>query len=326
VQFLKEIRGTDAAQAELDRLIAATGTAPESLTYRALRAALIFETGSRDDALAQFSGILGTTSEDTPQLRDIRVTYARALDTNGDRAAASAEIGQVLAADPSHVEALKMRARWKIAEDKPGEAIIDLRTALNQNARDPGTLTLMAEAHLREGATELAGERLSLAVEASGARAEESLRYAQFLMQQNRPEVASRVLIDARRAAPGDLRLLTSLIEVLVAMKDWTRAEAAVDEMAQFTGTEARATEDRMRTALALAQNRTDEALQMMQGMVESGTANISIIAATVQTQVRSGKLDEARAFLDTELAKAPESPELRILSANLDFMRGDLA
>ncbi len=326
VQFLKEIRGNESALAELDRLIAVVGTAPESLTYRALRAALIFETGQQDEALAQFAEIFSGTTEDTAQLRDIRVTYARALDAKGDRPAASAEIERILTGDPSNIEALKIRARWKIADDKPGEAIIDLRTALNQNARDPGILPLMAEAHLREGAPELAGERLALAVEASGARAEESLRYAQFLMQQNRPEVASRVLIDARRVAPGDLRLLTALIEVLIAMKDWPRAEAALADMAQFTGDEARTTEERIRTALALAQDRTGDALDMMQNMVESGNADVSIVAATVQTQIRSGKIDEARAFLDTELEKTPDNPDLRMLSANLDFMRGDVA
>ena len=37
-----------------------------------------------------------------------------------------------------------------------------LRTALDQNPRDPGILTLMGEAHERDGSRELAGERSNL--------------------------------------------------------------------------------------------------------------------------------------------------------------------
>lgn len=326
VQFLKVTQNNAAALAELDRLIAATGTGSESLTYRALRAALHFEDGKGPEALKAFSDLLSAETEDTPALRDIRITYARALDVSGNRTAASAEVETVLAADPSHVEALKLRAKWKIAADQPGEAIIDLRTALNQDPRDPGILTLMAEAHLREGSPELAGERLAFAVEASGARAEESMLYARFLMQQKRPEVAARVLTDARRLAPGNLQLLTALVEVQLAMQNWPAAEEAIGAMGQIDTPEAKSTTDRMRTALALAQNRVGDALQMMQGMVEGGTADMAIIVATIQAQVGSGKLDEARAFLDTELAKAPEDPQLQALAANLEYMKGNVS
>lgn len=325
VQFLKVTQDNNAALAELERLIDANGPGPESLTYRALRAAMVFETGKSAEALQQFADLLAAEQEDTDQLRDIRITYARVLDAIGDRSAASAEVETVLAADPSHVEALKLRAKWKIAADQPGDAIIDLRTALNQDPRDPGILTLMAEAHLREGSPELAGERMALAVEASGARAEESLLYSRFLIEQNRPEVAARVLTDARRQAPGNLRVLTALVEVQLAMQNWTAAEEAIAAIAQIDSAEAKTTTERMRTALALAQNRIGDALEMMQGMAESGTANIAIIIATIQTQVRSGNLEEARAFLNTELAKAPDDPQLQALSANIDYMTGNV-
>ena len=37
-----------------------------------------------------------------------------------------------------------MEATWLIDEDKPGEAIVALRNALNQAPQDTQTLTLMA--------------------------------------------------------------------------------------------------------------------------------------------------------------------------------------
>ena len=75
----------------------------------------------------------------------------------------------MLAEDPGHVAALKQRALRLIEADQPEAAIRDLRAALNQEPRDAEILTLMAMAHEREGARELAGERLALAVEVSDA-------------------------------------------------------------------------------------------------------------------------------------------------------------
>ena len=77
-----------------------------------------------------------------------------------------------------------------------------MRTALAEAPRDPEIMTIMAIAHEREGARELAGERLALAVEASGQAPAESLRYARFLMQDDRLGPAEGVVVDALRRAP----------------------------------------------------------------------------------------------------------------------------
>ena len=69
---------------------------------------------------------------------------AQMLSATGNAVGARARIEEVLAEDPTNVEALKMRAAWLIDEDKPGDAIVDLRAALDQAPRDAAILTLMA--------------------------------------------------------------------------------------------------------------------------------------------------------------------------------------
>ena len=82
----------------------------------------------------------------------------------------------------------------------------------------------MAFAHERAGDRGLMGERLALAVEASNRAPAESLRYANFLMQEDRPGPAEGVVTDALRRDPENRELLDMLGRIHLARKDWARA------------------------------------------------------------------------------------------------------
>ena len=120
--------------------------------------------------------------------------------------------------------ALKMSASWLIDSDRPDEAISALRQVLDQEPEDAEAMTLMARAHQRNGNPRLAQDLLALAVEASGNAPRESLRYAGLLQEQERYTVAEQVLVNALRASPGHLQLLTQLGDVYLATDDWPRA------------------------------------------------------------------------------------------------------
>ena len=146
------------------------------------------------------------------------------LAETGQAAESAALVEKVLAEDRTHVGALKLRARAAIAADRPDAAIQDMRTALTAAPRDPEVMTIMAFAHERDGDRGLMGERLALAVEASNRAPTESLRYANFLMQEDRPGPAEGVVTDALRRDPENRELLDMLGRIHLARKDWARA------------------------------------------------------------------------------------------------------
>jgi cellulose synthase operon protein C len=230
VQLLQAARGVEPAKTELDRLATANAGTANADLYRALRAVMDFEGGAQSEAITTFEDIL-KTAEASDQTRRIKGMLARLLDATGNRVGARARIEEVLVEDPTNVDALKLRASWLIAEDKPGEAIVDLRAALDQNPRDAGILTLMAQAHERDGSPELAGERLALAVEVSGRAADESLRYARFLIQQDRRAPAEAVLVDAIAVTPANVDLLSQLGALRLANSDWARVQDVIDSL-----------------------------------------------------------------------------------------------
>ena len=148
VQLLQATRGIEAAKAELGRLIAANDGTTNADLYRALDATFDFGAGKHDEAIAALETIIKAASP-SDQTRRIKIMLAKMLEATGNRVGARASIEEVLAEDVTNVEALKMRAGWLIEEDRPGEAIVDLRAALGQAPRDAAILTLMAAAHER---------------------------------------------------------------------------------------------------------------------------------------------------------------------------------
>jgi tetratricopeptide (TPR) repeat protein len=324
IQLLKATRGIEATQAELDRLIQANdGTANADL-YRALDATIDFEAGKQDEAIAAIEAVL-KAADASDQTRKIKVMLAKMLEATGNSVGARSRIEEVLAEDATNVEALKMRASWLIQEDRPGEAIVDLRAALGQAPRDASILTLMAAAHERDGSLELAGERLALAVEVSGSAPEESMRYAQFLLRQDRVQAADTVLTDARRVSPAHVGVLAMLADIALSTQDWSRAQEIADTLAKIGTPEAEGASKALKAALLLGQDRTEEGLAFLEEQVGKGNDDLAAIQMILQARIRSGKPEEARAYLDSELAKRPDDPGLLLLSAGLHALMGEV-
>jgi cellulose synthase operon protein C len=325
VQFLQRTRSPEAAAAELDRLIAASAGSPGSDLYRALRATLDFEGGRQDAAIAAVEEIVKTAPA-SDQTRKIKITLAQMLSVSGNAVGARARIEEVLTEDPTNVEALKMRAAWLVEEDKPGDAIVDLRAALDQAPRDAAILTLMAQAHERDGSPELAGERLALAVEVSGSAPDEALRYARFLLRDGRTDPAIAILVDANRSNPGNMAILSLLAELYLGASDWARAQDTADQMRAIGTPEADSTAQKVQAALLLGQNRTDDGIAFLEGLVSAGDTDATTVAMILQTRLRAGKTAEARSYLDDQIARAPDNPQLQLLSASLYAVSGDAA
>lgn len=329
VQFLQMTRGRPAAREELNRLISANaGTANEDF-YRSLLALMDYEEGNSEGAIADMRSILEGAEPGAETLK-MKTMLARMLLEQGDTAGADALVAEVLSEDSSNVPALKMRAARIIDQDRSGEAIIDLRTALGQSPRDPEILTLMALAHERDGDTELMGERLALAVEVSNSGAPEAIRYARFLISQGRNPVAISVLNDALNNAPRNVELLLLLADLHLQARDWPQAQTIAQTLSRIDTPQAQQAMTELQARILLGQNRTDESMALLQGQLDQGedATGSEVARATgliVQTQIRSGKVDAARATLDEALTTHPDNADLQLLDANLHALMGEV-
>jgi tetratricopeptide (TPR) repeat protein len=323
VQFLQTAHGEQAARAKLDGLIAANAGTENADLYQAMIAVFDFDQGNHPEAITALRAIT-TDQEPTVQNQRIRIMLARMLDTLGDRAGAAEEVAAILDTDISHVPALKLRATWLIEADDPDAAITDLRAALNQSPRDAEILTLMAEAHTRGGSSELAGERLALAVNVSGSEPDAALRYVQFLLQDNRRQAAESVLVEAHRAHPTDLEIISRLADFWLQDQNWASARTLLADLRRLSGDQAANVAITLEAEILMGEGQADQSLAILQeqlaDMGDQARATVTVVLA----QIRSGKTDEARSYLDSALIAAPDDITLQILSGSLHMMTGN--
>ena len=323
VEFQKSVRGADVALATLDSLISANAQTPNADLYTSLRASLRFEQGQTQEAIAETEAVLAK-AQPSDQTRRIKILLARMLDESGDGIRARALIEEVISEDPAQVEALSMRAGWRVAEDRAGDAIVDLRAALGQNPEDPRLLMELATAYIRDGSLDLAGDALAQAVKASGGAPETALRYASFLQERGLETIAKTVLYDAWRTNPSNPDILESLAGIAVASQDWTLAREVSAMMRSFGNDAFTAAADQLDSTILIGQDRLEDGLALLETRASESSADNRWTALLVQAQIRSGKTADARRFLDEALARTPDDRDLRHQSAALDSLMGN--
>lgn len=331
-QFLLEIRGPDAARAELRARIVAAGTGTDAaVATRAFRRALAgldYAGGDRAGGIAATRALVAETPP-SDEARDLKAGLAQMLEEDPDpavRAEGEALVESVLAEDPTHLPALKLHARAAIDGDRAETAIRDMRTALTVAPRDPEVMTLTALAHERLGQRALMGEQLALAVEASNRGRNESLRYANFLMQENRPDPAGSVIADALRRAPDDPDLLQTMGRIRLAQRDWEGAGEAIAALRAQGGAVA-AMADALDAARLQGEGRTGESLARLEALAGSagggGDGDDAALAALVRARVAAGDAAGAETALDARLKADPGDQAARTLKAGLAALGG---
>lgn len=321
IRFLAEHRSTKIAVDELDTIIAGGATTP---IFRSARAGFLFDLGERDKAIADMRAVL-QSSKDADDVRRIKVGLARMLTATGQEDEARQLVDEVLAEDSGAVEALKLKATWFIRDDKVGDAISILREAIDDNPNDATLMTLMAQAYERDGNRDLMREMLSLAVNASNRAPDESLRYAQFLVGENKLVQAESVIIDALRLSPGNGGLLIPLGQIYLAMQDWPRANAVAEQLAAGTGANERSAAVTLRAAVLSGQRKGDEAIGYLQGLVEGDNADLGTRVALLRTYIANDRIDRALAYANQMLHEAPDDPDLQFINGSVQLLAGNL-
>lgn len=333
VRFLSELRGPEAALAELNTILAAdprpADVATDPDTFRALHAGFLFAMRQPAEAVAEMQDILapydGTTveGEALEKLNRFKVSLAQMQAATGNQVAARALVEEVLTTDASDVNALKLKASWQILDDKTAEAIVSLRSALSEAPRDAEIMTLLSAAYEREGNRDLMGEMLSLAVEASNRAPQPSLRYANFLAQQEKYRAAEEVVINALRLAPRDVNLLGTLGRVHLAMEDWARARQDIDRLRQLDDPQAASQADELQAQLLARQRKTDDLTAFLEQM---GEGDVNSAAAVIRANLLSGRTDVALDRSARLLEENPEDPAVRFIRGLVLTIAGQYA
>ncbi|MEL6516378.1 MAG: tetratricopeptide repeat protein [Pseudomonadota bacterium] len=313
IVFLREMRGEDAALEQLDRFVA-DGVNPA--LFGSIAAEIRFDAGDTAGAIMAMEALLDGAVRGR-QTRDNKVSLARMLAAEGKVIEARQYVDEVLAQDVGHVEGLKIRAAWLIQDDRADDAIAALRAALDQAPLDAQAMTLMAEAHTRNGNRGLAGEMLSLAFEASGSKPEEALNYARFLAADGKDRTAEAIVRNALQVTPGDARLLSFLGQAYVARQDWMRAARIEGELRAQPTSEARDAAQALEVMRLNARQLSAEAIGFLEELTDRDGTNGAELAV-VRAHFAARDYAAAERFIDAALSQDPDRPVMRYLKASL--------
>lgn len=347
IQFLRTHRGPEAGLQQLGTAEAASGATPAAAVYRGLRALFEFD-DAQNDALTAAEAEAEAGAAFDPAAQTARADVLRAAITElpaddlflpvlqtglarvqlalGQPAEARATVDSVIAADRTFADALRLRAAIALDDDRPTDAVNDLRAALDQDPRDVEALLLLAQAHEADGATDLAGDRLAEANAASGNAADVALRYAGFLVEQGRIRPAEAVLSDALRLSPDNLQLLTARADLM--LRDGRRDEAAtlVDRIAALPDPAAGPVVRQFRVLLLEAENRTEESIALLREMAQGEDGTVATQIGLVNRLVAIGDTKGALAQLKEAAARFPDDPRVVTLNAALLLQLGQTA
>jgi cellulose synthase operon protein C len=292
---------------------------------KSLHAAFVFEDGDHKTAIAELKALIANAPADA-KTNAIKVSLARMLAADGDQAAATKMIDDVLQADSGQLDAMKLKAGWLIDTDKTGDALVLLRDALGQSPQDPALMTLMARAYERDGNRNLEADALLQAVNASNHAAPESLQYAGFLMNDAKYSSAESVLIDAVRVAPTNPDLLSALARTHLAMKDWARASQDINTLRALNTPATTDTANQLQAQLLQAQSRGEDLIAFLNNLANSGPASISADIALIRTQAKGGDLAGALTRSADLAAKNPDSAAAQLIHASVLGAMGRIA
>ena len=320
VQLVRATKGSDEALAEIEKILLDTSN-PD--IFRSIRAGLIFDGGDRETAMAELEQLVAN-GEPSDQTRTFKIILARMQRSIGNQVGARALVEEVLAEDPTQVEALKMKADFLIDGDKADEAVALLRRALDQKPTNASILTITARAHERNGDRELMGEALALAAEVSGAAPLESLRLAGFLASRGQLAPAEQALIESLRRNPNHAQLLSQLGAIYMQMEKLEDAIIIEDRLRSLDTDETTSQADGLKLAVLRAQNRNEDVVSLIQELAGADLDRARGMIALIRTYLASGDFDKASDVLAKAVLEEPENLQLRFAEGVVSGIGGD--
>lgn len=316
IELIAATRGPDAARAEL--VTRAEREGPGGQVDLALA---IFDAQRGDLEAAKARAEVAITTAASPDRADAgRLLLARLLDplTEADRRTGLIEA--VLARDANNVEALTLRGETRIRQDRYAEAIADLRAALAGAPQSANILELMAIAHERDGAPELARERRALAAHVSDYAPGPTLRYAGRLIREGDPETAETIISDALARAPENRNLLAALAEARLVRGDIAGARGVAAQIAGLGddgGLSAR-----IEGAALMEMGQTAAATALLSEVWEDSGVKADL-ETLVRLHMRLDEPEKAAALIESALADAPGDIRSWLLLADVRLVTG---
>ncbi|MHA7871728.1 MAG: tetratricopeptide repeat protein [Hyphococcus sp.] len=294
LDVIRVILENEGEAAATDKIKTYADASPDDIDLQFALAAFYRQNGKNDLEFEQLSSL--ARSEDMDIVLRARNEIAAYHLRNGDRETAEGMIADILATDERNTDALIKRAGLLIDDGSYDEAILDLRTALDNDPDSADVMALMALAFEKQGEPSVARAEFAKAFEASGQSARIGSAFANFHLRQGDRSRAEEVLVDSLASNPGDLDNLKLLAAIRLAQQNWRGAEEVADIIERLENQNELA--ERIKSAAFAGLGDYDLMIKTLSAQNENTPLESRPLAALVSAYIRSDRADEAEELL----------------------------
>jgi len=219
----------------------------------------------------------------------------------GNREKAETLVNEVLAQDKTNENSLLLRAGYQLAEQKFDDAVVSLRTVLRDNPDSVRALGLLGQAYDAMGSGELAVESFYKAFQLSPGTAVVANQLAKIQIKQRKFSQADELLLESIARGNRSVEAVRLLAQVKLSLGEWDKAEQLARQLQKVEGQEA--VSQQVLGVVYQGREEQEASIEAFKRAHELAPASTQPIVALVRTYVRSGKIDDARRFLNSVLS-----------------------
>jgi tetratricopeptide (TPR) repeat protein len=316
VSFLRAVKGQAIARKELEGLVTSN---PSNAAYQFAMAQVDFSEKQSDAAVARLEKYVAENPEKPDAVRAKLMLSTMNLQL-GQRDKAKTIIDEILSRDAKNAEALGLRANLSLDAGQTDSAVADLREALNQQPNSVPLLMLLGRAHERQGAVDLANDRMAQAVKASNSAPQIVLDYVAFLERRNRIDDVGAALDAAVTQNPNSVPLLQALARFRLNRQDWVGAQSIAESLKKL-GDQSGASQQIVGAA-QFGQKKYDDSIETLKNAYSATPDAVQPMYSLYLAYVQSGKIPEAENFLKSILTASPDNADALVLMGSLKAMQ----
>ena len=319
VTFLETRVGAAAAEKELLRMKSDDALEREA----SLMLAAHYQRNNRLDLARAELEALAAADPRGPDGETARSRLAVLLIRQGDRDTAVRLLEETLEANPRAFEALQARAGLSLAENRPDDAIVDLRVMLRDQPESAAIHQSLAQAHLLKGDTALAEESFRNAVQGEPENLDARIRLAQFLAQTNKYEQAIDLVRTVVVSEPGNISARETAFRISASAQRWDDALSWADSILDLD--ESNALARYLRGIAHEGRGEVDVALEEYAAALDLQPVFTEALAAWSRILVRTNDLDPVIEKVNAALAVDPDNAALGNLKGEVLLNAGSI-
>jgi tetratricopeptide (TPR) repeat protein len=318
VGFIANERSRAQGEMTLRRFIA---TDPGNLDLRLGLAALLQRTGTAKEAIATYQEVIKQDGTGAKGLVARDRIAAIELD-QGHADAARQLLSEVLQKNPRDDDALLLRATMESHDNKPADAIADLRAVLRDQPNSIQLQRMLASAYVAKGDLALAEETLRASMQSATNDVSVRIELAQLLARTDRAAQGVTLLEETVTRLPDNIPAREALIRAYVANHDLASAHGAAEALK--TRQPQSAAGYYLAGLIAVDEKHLQESERNFERALELQPRDVNVLGALARVEISRGASDQAISRVQAAVETDPKSVPLLTLLGGLLLEKKD--